>query len=715
MLVLGDRKGILVRIFALLLTFALCMGGLRADAFAQIASEDALYDSIWNYLFEDSMVNNGVVQSICATPEYLITIENTSNDPTQPDTVSAYYKNPFDQDGNPVPQYTLAMRNTDFDWEHGNGMTYNSNTHEIYVALYSNDAGDNEGCIYVMDPDTLSFKRKIQIAEGYNILGIDYDSEHDVYYTLTNSQADYSLQKRDAAFNLIEDFGPIDPSPGTNFQDICVCGDYIFLSPLTYGMGIGDFMNVYSISRRETLLSINMDMGLEAPNVEAEGVCMAHKGVFVCPITVTRDDGSRYVYFFETTLPWFYTIETCARGMTYEGEHTHYALDRGDGIVTVYNMDGSEYVENENAAEGGADESASENDAGANGSETSEGAEIGGKIIGANQQVLSGTNYTLTFEPDPGYTVCKVQMDKTDLELPEGTTSYTIENVSGNHRITVDFKRTVKPTPTPTPAVSPKETAQNGNAADGTKAEKNDAGNSGSLAAASDASGNTAALHGTQITQGEQSSNHESDIRRRAQTRSKVLLFTTVLLILLLLSLALLILYSMHVRRVREMKRQQHREERKQRRLAEEATDKKRRRRRKETDKRNPDSARHTSQYRPLAQYEHDRSSYSSSRAAHYQPLETYSTDTGRSTSGSAYDMPKQLHNRRASVSADHMAEPLHSRRAATGANHIPEPLHSRQTVTGADYIPETLHNRQTSGKAAERLSHRKRRRISKE
>ena len=397
--------------------------------------------------------------------------------------------------------------------------------------------------------------------------------------------------------------------------------------------------------------------------------------------------------------------------MTYEGDHTHYALDTGDGVVTVYNMDGSEYVGNANAADGNIDGSSSGNDANRNNSETSEDPEIGGKIIGANQQVLSGTNYTLTFEPDPGYTVYRVLMDKTDLELPEGTTSYTIENVNGNHRITVDFKRTAKPTPTPT--VSTNGTAQNGHVlTDGTKAENSDAGSSGSSAAASDASGNIAALHGTQITQGEQSSDHESDIRRRAQTRSKVLLFTTVLLILLLLSLALLILYSMHVRRVREMKRQQHREERKQRRLAEEATDKKRRRRRKETDKRNPDSARHTSQYRPLTQYEYDRSSYSSSRAAHYQPLETYSTDTGRSTSGSAYDMPKQLHNRRASVSADHMAEPLHSRRAATGANHKPEPLHSRQTVTGADYIPETLHNRQTSGKASDRLRRRKKRQI---
>ena len=160
------------------------------------------------------------------------------------------------------------------------------------------------------------------------------------------------------------------------------------------------------------------------------------------------------------------------------------------------------------------------------------------------------------------------------------------------------------------------------------------------------------------------------------------------------------------------MKRQQHREERKQRRLAEEATDKKRRRRRKNRDKQSPDSLRPTPHYRPLDQYETDRVDYSTSHSAHYQTFETYSADTGRSTSGSAYDMPKQLHNRRASVSADHMAEPLHSRRAATGANHKPEPLHSGQTVTGADYIPETLHNRQISGKASDRLRRRKKRQI---
>lgn len=428
----GKRNPIfifLIRTLVLLAAASILIGGSIVTAFAEIASEDSLQDSTWTYLFEDDLTDNGVIQSICATHDYLITIENTSGDSSKPDTVSAYYKNKVDANGNPVKQYSLAMRNSDFDWEHGNGMTYNSNTREIYVALYSNASGDNEGCLYVMDPDTLAFKRKIKIAEGYNILGIDYDSKNDQYYTLTNAAANYTLERRDANFNLIETIGPIDPAPGTNFQDICVSGDYIFLSPLTFGMGIGDFMNIYSISRRETLLSVDMNMELEAKHVEAEGVCMAHKGVFVCPITVTWEDDTRHVYFFQTTLPWFYTIETSARGMTYDREYTVYTVDDGSGEIPVYSMGG----------EPGDSQTA-----------------IGGKVSTGTQQALSGTSFTVTFEPDPGYKVASAYLDVTPLTIEEGQNSITIDNIDGNHRITVDFIPESKPTPVPTasPAAS---------------------------------------------------------------------------------------------------------------------------------------------------------------------------------------------------------------------------------------------------------------------
>ena len=190
MVIRGAKKGIFERVFALLLTFALCMGGLRADAFAQIASEDALYDSVWNYLFEDSMVNNGVVQSICATPDYLITIENTSNDTTQPDTVSAYYKNPFDKDGNPVPiaQTGTKMQNI------GQLTIYkDGHLEENLIDLVPESSGLPEESVtrknmerYV-DPDMKAFideiramNRRMQIPTGF-----DFIQEKDIPQMIT--------------------------------------------------------------------------------------------------------------------------------------------------------------------------------------------------------------------------------------------------------------------------------------------------------------------------------------------------------------------------------------------------------------------------------------------------------------------------------------------------------------------------------------------------
>ncbi|MDO4804953.1 MAG: hypothetical protein Q4A32_09060 [Lachnospiraceae bacterium] len=571
---------LIVRIAVLLSVAVPAICQRTVDAFAQIASEESLYDSTWNYLFEDGLTHNGVIQSICATPDYLITIENTSEDPSQPDTVSAYYKNPFDHDGNPVEQYSLAMRNADSDWEHGNGMAYNPNTNEIYVALYSNDAGDNEGCLYVMDPDTLSFKRKIKIAEGYNILGIDYDSENDQYYTLTNAAANYSLERRDADFHLIEDLGPIDPSPGTNFQDICVSGDYIFLSPLTFGMGIGDFMNIYSISRRLTLLSIDMNMGLEAQFVEAEGVCMAHKGVFVCPVTVTWADGTRHVYFFETTLPWFYTIETSARGMTYEGDYTVYTLDVGDGEATAFNMDEIPYTG-----------MIYDSDANAK----SDGVVIGGKISTGTQQALSGTSYTVSFEPSPGYKVAAVYMDVTQLEVEEGATSVTIDNIDGNHRITVDFIPESKPASGGSAATASSQ-GDNPNSPIGPTESLTTAANQGDDSKAGRTSGSNTAnkedsagavsgqLSETQISAADSAySETSATAARKKATRKKAFAFTVLILIILVLGLALLILYIIHVRRVRERKLRARKEERRQRRMQEETRKRaarKRRRRR---------------------------------------------------------------------------------------------------------------------------------------
>ena len=303
------------RATALLLAVVLFVCISAADVSAEITGDDAFNNMQWDIVFEDNIQSaHGVIQSICCTDYYIITIENTSEDPNQPDTVSAYYKLAYDENGNDVEQYSLAKRVNDFDWEHGNGMTYNPRTNEIYVALYTALRPENAGCIFVMDPDTLSFKNSIKIADGYNILGIEYLEDSDEYMIITNDSGGYSIKRLDANFQVIDDFGPTSTSPGVNYQDFCVDGDYLLISPLTFGMGIGEYVNIFSISRRGMIQSAYFNPGDQgAQHYEPESICEPEPGVFLMPVTATGYDGSMYVYFYQTVLPYYFTVEVTSQ------------------------------------------------------------------------------------------------------------------------------------------------------------------------------------------------------------------------------------------------------------------------------------------------------------------------------------------------------------------------------------------------------------------
>ena len=153
----------------------LLLAWMSKTCYAEIADVTAFENLEWKKVHEEALIApQGVVQSICATKNYIICIENTNDAQDTPDTVSAYYKNDTDADGNPVEQYSLALRNTDNNWEHGNGMAYNQAKEEIYVAPYTSQNPENRGCLFVMDANTLAYKGKIKISDDYNILGIGY-------------------------------------------------------------------------------------------------------------------------------------------------------------------------------------------------------------------------------------------------------------------------------------------------------------------------------------------------------------------------------------------------------------------------------------------------------------------------------------------------------------------------------------------------------------
>lgn len=298
----GKQKRLrLLGILAAALFFALLF--LPEKASAEIAGDHAFDSLDWKMEFAGD--RTGTIQSICATPDYIITIDNAADDDRVNDVVSAYYRNSTDENGNPVKQYSLANRVSNRSWEHGNCMTYNPRTGLVYVALYTNTAGDNAGCVYMMNPKTLDYAGKIQIGDGsYNILGLGYKEETDQYVMQTDAADQYSMKLLDSNFQIIDDFGPINPDPGNNFQGLMVSGDYVINLPLTYGMGIGEWMDVFSLSRRSMIYSGRMTLDLKgAKTSEGEGFCELDDGNFLLAMNLISKDGARMVRFYTARIP----------------------------------------------------------------------------------------------------------------------------------------------------------------------------------------------------------------------------------------------------------------------------------------------------------------------------------------------------------------------------------------------------------------------------
>lgn len=352
---------------------------LPIESYAEIAGDEAFEGLSWELVHEEEL-HGGVVQSMCVTDNYIICIENVADDANTLDIVSAYYRYDKDADGNPVEQYSLANRVQDREWEHGNGMTYNSRTNEIYVALYTNLIEENRGSLYVMDPDTLSYKGTIKISDDYNILGIDYIHEKDQYLILTNVDGGYSFKILDRNFQVIEDLGQYENSTvGYNFQDCITTEDYILTFPLTLNMGIGDYLSVYSMERKSLVKEIQLNFGLDEGTVdEPEAMCEIGPGEFLAAVNIYSGNDNHVLQIYKTTVPYYY----------------HISLE-------------SEY----------------------------------GQVSSHSIPVLRGDNVSFDFAPDEGYEFASLTVDGTEQEVAEGASGFTLNNVQENHAVKVTFTK----------------------------------------------------------------------------------------------------------------------------------------------------------------------------------------------------------------------------------------------------------------------------------
>lgn len=299
------RQGIKIMCF-LGIVCLLCLWRPVA-AQAEIASDNAFEGILWEKIIEDDIEGeSGIVQSVCATEDYIICMENYRDGTEEPDIIKAYYRNDTDAEGNPVERYSQAMRVVERSYEHANGMAYNPKTGEIAVALYTHIDPENRGCIFLMDSRTLAYKGKVKISDDYNILGIGYDLENDRYIIQTNADGGYSFKILDNRFQVVEDLGEYaDTAKGDNFQDLCVSGDYIINFPLTLNLGIGDYIHMYSISRRAMVSDSLLNFSFEnVVSDEPESICELEPGVFIAAVNVEYADGRRTICIYKTMVPY---------------------------------------------------------------------------------------------------------------------------------------------------------------------------------------------------------------------------------------------------------------------------------------------------------------------------------------------------------------------------------------------------------------------------
>lgn len=299
------NRGVVISYLFGIFLFLFC--SVPMDARAEIASDNAFEGAVWEKIIEDDIEGeSGIVQSVCVTEDYIICLENSSDTSKDLDIIRAYYRNDTDEDGNPVERYSLAKHVENLEYEHANGMAYNPKTREILVALYINSSAENRGAIYRVDADTFTLKGKVKISDDYNVLGIGYDEENDRYVIQTNVEDGYSFKILDSQFRVTEDLGEYeDTCVGYNFQDLCVSGDYIINFPLTLNMGIGDYIQMYSISRKKMVSASKVTFPFEnVASDEPESICELGAGVFAAVVNLEHTDGRRTFCIYKTVVPY---------------------------------------------------------------------------------------------------------------------------------------------------------------------------------------------------------------------------------------------------------------------------------------------------------------------------------------------------------------------------------------------------------------------------
>lgn len=451
-------------IFTLCLLFSLFF--FSPESISAAVKTSDLETVLWSMVTESSIINEkGWLQSMCATDQYIVCLVNASKKGTDPDTLIAFYRNTTDADGNPVEQYSYAFSVTETDYEHGNGMTYNPNTQEIAIAgLFTNDPSD-AGAIFIVDANTLQFKKKVQVGNGsINFFGIDYVPEKDQYVLMANRIADYAFYFTDSDFQIVDKLNLHLSYSRSSFQDFCVAGDAIISIPYMQREGYMNVLDVYSISQQKRIGSYYLTLpGHDAFEVEPEGICQLEPGHFLMASAII---GTTRFRLYEATLPLVHSVTTSA--VNGKITDTNLEIDEGDSYTVSYGCDSDHRLQS--LLIDGESVDITRNPTSYTFSDLQEDHSIQAIFEeipvytvtttasnGSINDSLTAKEHkplTVSFFPQEHYVVDTLTVDGQIIPVTSDTSGYTFDDMTSDHTIDVTFK--------PVPAYTITVTAQHG-------------------------------------------------------------------------------------------------------------------------------------------------------------------------------------------------------------------------------------------------------------
>ncbi len=420
---------------------------------ADLKDTDNFYDTEWTEIISYEMGDDMWLQSICSTDIYIVCLLNNDEEDGA-DRLLAFYKGSADADGNNVKPYSLALDVQEMDYEHGNGMTYNSMTNEIVIAAGNVKNSENKGCVFVIDGSTLKFKKKVQLSKKWNVQAIDYSSTTDSYIVQKNQTGDFEFVEYSTKFKKISDMENMVEmgfsGEANTFQDLCVCGDDIISLPRNKNEEYNGNLQVYSIKNSTLLGEYQIPLHSDEENVEVESISELWPGNFVLGASVGKKPARLVLY--AAKLPMAYSVTTSIE----HGTITESVEDVDLGSTCKIEWEPEQYyetseviVDGESVNLGDRNSSYSFNSITDNHTISVICTEIPkfeitttavNGSIDASMEIRRDESVTINFVPDEHYELDGVYIDGIEAEVDEDASSVTINAVTGAHEVQAVFK-----------------------------------------------------------------------------------------------------------------------------------------------------------------------------------------------------------------------------------------------------------------------------------